>query len=564
MKKGFRYRISFVCLFILTIVTGEAFAQQIDQMLPGVHQRTPSTPQTGANGAEPSDPLGRSTPHGTVFGFLRAAQNNKYKEATQYLQLSKNERDTEGERIARQLHSLMDNAFVGRVGKISDERGGSVQIGVPQDHEQIGVFRLNDSEVDVDLVRVSDPTAGDIWLFSSKTLTDVPNLYSQIETSEVDSRLPRFLATDRVLHTPLWRLAAFLLLIPLSFGLAWGFVKLLRGVLRIVMRRWHYDVLEDVHNSLQGPATLALTVAFHQIGVSFLGLALLIRTYYQRAAGLLVVAGVAWLVFRLINCWAERARRRALRGSGYRSSSLVLLAQRILKVAAGIVTVLMMISILGYQTTTVLAGLGVGSIAIAFAAQKTLENLFGGVSVLGDEVIRVGDTCRIADRVGVVKDISLRSTRIRMLDRTELSVPNGQLAEMNVENLSRRDKHLFRTNIGLRCNISPDQLRSLLAEIRTVLYEHPKVDPNVARVTFVGFGESSLDVEIHCLILTTDWNEFLVLREELLLRIMEQVANAGAEFAFPSRTLYIAQDQRWEHQQAGSLEKNAFEPRGHS
>jgi MscS family membrane protein len=129
-----------------------------------------------------------------------------------------------------------------------------------------------------------------------------------------------------------------------------------------------------------------------------------------------------------------------------------------------------------------------------------------------------------------------------MLDRTELSVPNGQLANMNVENLSRRDKNLFRTKIGLRCETSPDQLWALLTEMRTFLYQHPKVDPNVARVRFVGFGESSLDVEIYCHVLTSDWNEFLALREEMLLRIMEQVADADATFAFPSRTLYMAHD----------------------
>lgn len=541
MKKSSRYGIGciylFICLFIIASANGQTSDKQIDKA------RTQGAPETRAGDTEPSDPLGRSTPHGTVFRFLQAAQSDKYKEATQYLQLSKRERSTEGEHIARQLHALMDSAFVGRVGKISDNREGSVQVGVPQDHERIGVFRLNDSEAEVDLVRVSDPSAGDIWLFSSKILADVPDLYSQIETNEVESELPRFLTTARVLHTPLWRLIAFVLLIPISFGLAWGIVKLLRGVLRIWMRARHHPVIENVHNSLAAPATLVLTVVFHQIGTSFLGLALLIRAYYQRVVSLIVVAGLAWLVFRLISRWGERARLRVLAGSGYRSGSLVLLGQRILKAVVAIVTVLVMFSILGFDMTTAVAGLGVGSIAIAFAAQKTLENLLGGVSVLGDEVIRVGETCRIGDKIGNVKDISLRSTRIRMLDRTELSVPNGQLANMNVENLSRRDKNLFRTKIGLRCETPLDQLRSLLTELRSLLYQHPKVDPNVARVRFVGFGESSLDVEIFCHVLTDDWNEFLALREELLLQIMELVADAGVEFAFPSRTLYIAHDQ---------------------
>jgi len=228
--------------------------------------------------------------------------------------------------------------------------------------------------------------------------------------------------------------------------------------------------------------------------------------------------------------------------------------QRILKVLVVIVAVLVMVSILGFDMTTAVAGLGIGSIAIAFAAQKTLENLFGGISIIGDQVIRVGEICRIGDKIGTVEDISLRSIRIRTLDRTELSVPNGQLANMNVENLSRSNNSLFRAKIGLRHDTSPDQLRSLLKEMPALLRRHPKVNPEVARVRFVGFGESSLDVEIHCHILTGDLDEFLAIREDLLLRIMDLVAGAGAGFAIPSRTLYVTQDQDLDYQRAATVE----------
>lgn len=497
--------------------------------------------ETNAKEEEPADTLGRSTPRGSVLGFLQAAQSEKYREAAKFLQLSNDERSTQGERIARELHTLMDKVFIGRVGRISDHREGAEQRGVPQDRERIGVFRLNDAETSVDLVRVSDPSAGDIWLFSSETLAAVPELYTQAETSEVESRLPRFLVTDRLLHTPVWRLIAFALLIPICFGLAWGIVWFLRAVLRMWMRWRHRPILEDVHDSLAAPATLILTAVFHQICTSFLGLALLFRAYYQRAVLATVVAGLAWLFFRVINRWGERARRKTLAGSGYKSGTFILLGQRILKAVVAILTVLAMFSVLGFNMTTALAGLGVGSIAVAFAAQKTLENLLGGVSVLGDEVIRVGETCNIGGKIGNVKDISLRSTRIRLLDRTELSVPNGELANMNVENLSRRDKHLFCTTLALRSETPPERLRALLADLRTLLRQHPKVDPN-ARVRFIGFGESSLDVEIFSFVITRQFDEFLALREELLLRVMQQVADSGVEFAFPSRTVYIAQE----------------------
>ncbi len=511
---------------------------------------------------EPADALGRSTPHGTLLGFLHAAQSGKYKEAAQYLQLSRKERDNEGEDLAHELHELMDQVFVGRVGAVSDNPEGSPQAGIAHDRERIGIFRINDHETNVDLVRVSDPETGDsVWLYSSGTLAAVPELISQIEESRIESELPRFLVADRIYNTPLWRWIAFVLLIPVAILLSSGVVGLLRGGLRIWLRWRPHPVLQDFRESLKGPAKLILTVVFHWIGITFLGLPLLFRDYYRRFAGIALAAGLAWLIVRLINRWAERARVNALADSGYRSGSIILLGQRILTVVVVIIAVLTMLSIFGFDMTAAIAGLGIGSVAIAFAAQKTLENLLGGISILGDQVIRVGETCRIGDKVGTVEDISLRSTRIRTLDSTELSVPNGQLANMNIENLSRYDKNSFRTTIGLQRETLPDQLRSLLARIRELLFNHPMVDPDFGRVRLIGFGESSLEVEIYCHILTGRFNEFLEIREELLLRIMDLIASSGTQLALPSRTLHLAQEEGLSQKRLPVPEQQAFKRR---
>lgn len=525
----------FVLLLVIAkAVQGQSIADEIERT------RTHNTPESDENGEDHGDPLGRSTPHGTVFGFLQAAQSGHYRDAAQYLQLSRNERNFRGERLAHQLHELMDSGFVGRVGSISNQPKGSAQVDIPQNHERIGVFRINGNETNVDLVRVDDPSAGEIWLFSSQIVNDVPDLYSQIESRQMESRLPGFLATRRFLSTPLWRVIAFLLLIPVSILLAWLSAKLMFGGVRI-WRRWRGQPnLHDVH-SLMRPAVILLAVGFHQLGVYLLDIPLLVRVYYQRICGLIIVAGLAWLIFQLINRWGERARIKVLAGSGYRNGSIILLGQRILNVLVIVIAALIMLTILGFDTTTAVAGLGIGSIAIAFAAQKTLENLLGGISILGDQVIRVGENCRIGEREGTVEDISLRSTRIRTLERTELSVPNGELANMNVENISRRDKTLFQERIGLRRETSPGQLRSLLGEMRALLEQDSRVDKEQTRVRFIGFGESSLDIQIRCFILTTTTDEFFAVRENLLLQIMDIISKTGAGLAFPTRTLFFAQ-----------------------
>jgi MscS family membrane protein len=203
----------------------------------------------------------------------------------------------------------------------------------------------------------------------------------------------------------------------------------------------------------------------------------------------------------------------------------------------------------------VLAGLGIGGIAIAFAAQKTLENLFGGISVLADEVIRVGDYCRFGDRTGTVEDISLRSTRVRTDARTELSIPNGALATMNIENFARRDKILFNPVLSIRCETTADQLRYLLAEIRRMLYEHPKVGSDSANIRFANFDSGALRVEITSFVLTRDANEFAAVREDLLFRIMDIVEKSGSGFAFPSQTLYLSRDPGLHNEKAAAAEQ---------
>jgi MscS family membrane protein len=554
MKDRLPYRAFLLFLLIAASGASQSVAQEQEKAQP--HPGEEANAQT-----EPSDPLGRSTPHGTLVGFLHAAQNGKYRDASQYLQLSKNERARKGEEIAQQLQELMDEAFVGKVGSMSNRREGSAATGAQENHETIGTIRVDDTTTNVDLVRVADAHAGEIWLFSSETLAVVPELADQLDSDRIEARLPGFLATRRFLHTPLWRLLAFVLLIPVAYALAWGIVRLFDAAFRRWLRGQHRQLLDDVRKSAAAPMTLILSVIFHRVGVYFLGIALLVRVYYNRAVALALLAGFAWLGSRLINTWAERARSRALAGSRDSSGSIVLLGQRILKALLVVAVVLATLAILGFDITTAVAGLGIGSLAIAFAAQKTLENLLGGIAILGDEVIRVGETCRIGDKIGQVEDISLRSTTIRTLERTQLSVPNGQLANMNLENISRSDKSLLRSKLEFRLDTPPDRVSMLLEEMQRMIKQHPEVYPESVRVRFMGFGESSLEVEVFCHIRTTQVPEFLAVREDVLLKIMKLVAAAGVEFAIPSRSLYLSQDhQGVEELRTAAHENTAADP----
>jgi MscS family membrane protein len=519
--------------WLLLCVTVSAAAA--GQLLPAQLSKS----QTGTANQPAPDPLGRDTPSGTVYGFLQAAQAGNYSMAAQYLQMTNAKRASQGEDLATKLKAVMDRAFSGNLRLISNRPEGTPQEGVSSDQQRIGVLSAGDVDADLTLFHAPDPGGGKIWLISSATLAKVPDLYDRLEVHQVEVHLPNFVVRLQFLGLPAWQWLAILLAIPLAAGLGWLVVAIV-GLSGKLFRR--QPLRTGAWYSIRSPLWLLFGAVIHVLCVRRLGLPLLQRHYYQLVIGVVFIVGWSWLLWRILQQIARRLRERAIYAGRKGTGSLLLLGERVLKAIIVILAVFAVLGSLGFNMSTALAGLGIGGIAIAFAAQKTLENLFGGVSLLGDEVIRVGDVCRFGDRVGTVEDISLRSTRIRTPERSELSIPNGTLATMNVENLSRRDKILFNTKLGLRYETSADQLRYVLAQVRRLLYEHPKVETDSARIRFIGYENNSLSLEVFCYVLTRDSNEFLAIQEDLLLRIMEIVEASGTGFAFPSRTLYLGRD----------------------
>jgi len=184
---------------------------------------------------------------------------------------------------------------------------------------------------------------------------------------------------------------------------------------------------------------------------------------------------------------------------------------------------------------------------VALAAQKTIENLFAGISIVIDQPVRVGDFCKFGDNVGTVLDIGLRSTRVQTLDRTVITIPNAQFAAINIENFGPREKVWFHPVFGLRIDTTADQMRYVLAGIRKLLYEHPKVEAG-ARVRLIAFGADALTLEIFSYVLTADYNEFVAIQEDLLLRILEVIADAGTSLAMPVQTNYLARGAGMDHE----------------
>lgn len=519
------------------------------------------SPAPANTSSTPTDPLGRTTPSGSILGFLQAAQSGNYSIAADYLQMNAARRQAEGDQIASQLNTVMNaqNVFAGRVGGFT-QADGTPQEGVPLGHQRLGTLSSGDVEVNLDLVRVSDPTAGKIWLISSDTLTKIPELYDQVEARQVESKLPRFLVKHEIGGMQLWQWVALLVAVPVAAGLGWVVLFLLEIPLRWWARR-RGQVEVASWRSVSAPAWLLAGTFAHQIFVRYLGVALLPRHYYFEFSSVALIIAATWIGWRFVRWSLRRVRNRALSRGHAGAGSLVLLGERILKAIIFGAGILAILSSLGFNMSTALAGLGIGGLAIGFGAQKTIENLFGGVSVLGDEVFRVGDVCRFGDRTGVVEDIGLRSTRIRTEDRTLVAIPNGTVATINLENFSRRDKILFKTTLGLRSETKADHVRFVLAEIRRLLYSHPKVETKTVRVRLIDIAGGSPSIEVLTYILTQDFNEFAAVREDLLLRMLDIVESAGSGLALPSQTLYIGRDGGIEKEKAENAVKKIAELR---
>jgi MscS family membrane protein len=508
----------------------------------------PSLPTRAATAAiAPVDPLNRATPSGSVLGFLQAAQSGEYGIASQYLQMSAAHRQVEGEEIATQLKAVMDAAFVGKVGAFN-QPDGIAQEGVPLGHQKIGTMSSGDVEVDLDLVRINDPSAGKIWLVSADTLVKVPELYDQVQARRVEHRLPSILVKHQISGMPLWQWLGLLLAIPVATGFSW----LILALIGVPVRWWTHRHGTDIGSwhSVHAPIWLLFATIVDRQLVSYLGMPLLQRHYYYEVLSISFIIAGTWILWRFVRWSLQRVRLRALARGHAGTGSLILLGERIIKASIFLLGIFAALTSLGFNMSTALAGLGIGGLAIGFGAQQTIANLFGGVSVLGDEVIRVGDVCRFGDRTGTVEDIGLRSTRVRTDERTLLAIPNGTVASINVENLSRRDKILFTTKLGLKSDSKPDHVRYVLAEIRQLLATHAKVESKTIRVRLTDVAGSSLTIEVFAYVLTREYNEYAAIREDLLLRMMDIVEESGSGLATPSQTLYLAQDA--EKEKAGA------------
>jgi MscS family membrane protein len=526
-------RVAFFILLFACLAAGGFAAEK-----PGTLSRAKEAILPAEQGKAPEDPLGRSTPQGTVFGFIKAATKGEYDRALQYLDTKKT--GPAAEKIIHALYTILERGSSGELTMLSAKPEGNLDDNLPPGKERVGTVQTSSRSLDILLERIQRGSTPPIWLFSAETLAKVPEVYQELDVNTLEDYLPKFLVNTSLLWFPLWRWLVILLIIPLAFVLATLLTRLITFLLLLYSRRNISVQGDQPAVRLAGPIRILIFASAIWV-ISVFSQSVVASAFWTYVASTVTVMGATWLCLRFIDIFFD-LKERQLAAASSDQISIMQLGRKLVKVLAVMIGALFIFFIAGINLTAVIAGLGVGGIAVALAAQKTLENLFGGITIVSDQPIRVGDYCRAGEYQGTVLTVGLRSTRMRTLARTIVSIPNGQLATMNLENFSLRDKIWLRHTLSLRYETKPEQLRCILAEIREMLYGHPKVESSSARVRFVGFGNSSLDLEVFAYVLEREYAIFLQIQEDLLLRIMDIVAANGSGFAFPSQTTYLAQD----------------------
>jgi MscS family membrane protein len=497
-------------------------------------------PEPKAEPAPPLDPLGRQTPRSSLINFLKYERSGDYVTAARFLQLPPGENLVE---LTKEFRLLYPN-FQGTVNLISDDPNGTVEPGLPLGQERIGVITVGSTTVDIIMVHVDDPAAGKIWLVSRASLESIPKLYAQLEREKpTDASRIRLalLSGPEILGMSSTQWLCWLVSIPLAWLLAWLSTFVISAPRRVWCKLRSVPFITVWDTPLGMPLRCMIAILFHGLFVYLLQPPLLYRIYYVRFLAALLAGCFGWLASRLSDQGFDRAlsRTRTHRGGG---ESILILMQRLNHVGILIIALLVALAFLGLNVSTALAGLGIGGLAVALAAQKTLENLIGGISLLLDRAIQVGDFCKIGDRVGTVADIGLRSLKLRTLDQNLLVVPNGVLAQMQFENMKNRPKLLLQQTFALRIETQVEQLRSVLDGVEKMLNEDPTVESGSSRLRVTNFSGAAFELELFAFVKTGDMREFTGYRQEILLKIAEIVEAAGTRFAAPTRLTYQSID----------------------
>ena len=500
------------------------------------------TKPAAAAAAPATDPLGRGTPRDAIRNFLESCHAQQFARAAEYLDLSKlkkDERIIQGPQLARELGLLLDHDTHFELGKLDNTALGKSEDALPSDIDLLNTFEMDNATYPLYLQRMKQ-NGLELWLVSADSVMQISGLNSLIGPSPFEKFVPAPLVKTAFLGTALWVWMALILAAIVISAVSRFLSRLAIAVLKPIVKR--FTRVEHSHRweSFTEPIRVLVSAAVFRAFVEIVAPSAILRDYILKLLVLLTLLGAAALVMRFVDLISDQITSRLDPRQRALSYSVLPLGVRVAKIFIFCIAVLAILAQWGYNTSTIVAGLGVGGLAVALAAQKTIENLFGGISVISDRPVLVGDTCQFGGQIGTIEDIGLRSTRIRTAERTVVTIPNSQFSTMTLENYSKRDRMLFKPTLKLRRGTSPDEITKAIDGVVDILKSYPSVDPTDVPVRFTKLAPESFDLDIFSYVLTTDGNDFLRVQTDLLLKIMKMLEEINVVLAVPVTENIIA------------------------
>ena len=504
----------------------------------------------------PDDELNRGVPRSSVGGFLAAAHKRDYARAAEYLDLHSlplGMTESQGPELARQLKIVLDRVLWIDPDLVSASPEGDQTDALPDVRDRVGRIAGRERTYDLLLQRVPREDGVSIWKFAGATVAEIPQLYEEFGYGRLERVFPPWFFDVKILGIEVWGWTALVVIAIATLPIAF----LLTALLMRMLRMFRAELAPDIEQLFIGPVRMLLWVLMARPLIDLTSHSVMQQALSESKT--LIVVALAWIVLRFLDLIAQwMARRFETKGV---TGSIVLLRPAVMLVKVLVVTgaAMLWLENLGYEVTTLLAGLSISGVAVAFAAQKSLENVFGAATLYTSQPVRVGDFCRFGNHIGTIEGIGLRATQVRTLDRTIVTVPNAEFAQMHLENYSKRDRFWYHPCLKLRYETTPEQIRYVLVEVRKMLYAHPKVLSEPLWVRFQGFRDYSLDLDVFAYIGVTDYNESLEVAEDLNLRIMDIVAGAGTDFAIPAQIQFEAPARMLDDEKSKTAESQVGE-----
>lgn len=497
-----------------------------------------------ASSQEPIDPLGRSTPRSMIKGFLTSISERDFRQAAEYFSLDViplPDRDATGARLAESLQTLLDrNGRIYPDFQISDLATGRLDDRLAIDRERIGLIWGADEVTPITLEKrpLTDETSA--WLFSAEFVRQIPALLANSRTTPLDRILPPMLQRHGILGVQSGHWLAVFALAGFSLAVGWFTTTVGAGLLRILMPSLMSGKSLYVSRAILLPLGLIIAVLFYHIGTMAVGISIVARSYTGRVLEMVAWLATAWLVWRALDGFADASRTRIHQSGRMEVLSAVTLGQRAGKAAICVFAAIAILGSFGVNVTTGLAAVGIGGLALALGAQKTIENFVGSLTLVADRPVRTGDFCRFGTTLGTVEDIGMRSTRIRTLSRTVVSIPNGAFSSMEIENYSKRDRFLFHHQFCLPLSTPAPAVRELLGSLRALISNRSELDHDGERVCLISPGRDALILEIFVHVTAKDYNVFAFAQEAIILDILDVMSAEGIVMALPESRVVFA------------------------